>query len=250
MDAGGAEVGSGEAEPRLIQMSAAGEELGRGGELRRAGGGGGDDGDARPPAAARRASIGVGDVVRRSVSGAGRDGAEVDHRARRQVAGICAIAAAAGRGCGDHGSVVRVPATGVGGGDGELGEAAGEPWDSDSDDEDGARSFSLDPYADEFVPETEPQELEAMAMLSRPAGQSGGGDGVFAPNSGIEEGKFSGVVSADAETEDENETEDTDDPSPTQDLYWNDFELNVLRDCIPGFKGKPLKLVATLDKST
>lgn len=130
MDAGGAEVGSGEAEPRLIHMSAAGEELGRGGELRRGGGGGGggDDGDACPPAAARRASVGTGDVVWRSVSGAGRDAAELDLRARRQVAGGCAIAAAAGRSCDDRGGEVRVPATGVGGGGGELGEAVAEPW--------------------------------------------------------------------------------------------------------------------------
>ncbi|TVT98806.1 hypothetical protein EJB05_55853, partial [Eragrostis curvula] len=193
MDAGGAEVGTGEAEPLLTQMRTAGEELGRGGELRRGGGGGTDDGDGRPPAAAHHAFVGAGDVVRRSVSGAGRDDAELDLCARRQVAGICAIAAAAGRGCGNRGGEVSVPATSVGGGGGgKLGEAAAEPWDSDSDDEDGATSISLDPYADEFVPETEPQELEAIAMLSRPAGQSGGGDGVFAPKSGTEEGKFSG----------------------------------------------------------
>lgn len=113
--------------------------------------------------------------------------------------------------------------------------------DSDSDEEDGARSFSLDPYADEFVPETEPQVLEAMAMLNRPAGPIGGGDGVFVPNSGTEEGKLSAAVSADAETEDENETEDANDLGPSQDLYWNDHELKVLRDCIRGFTGKSLR---------
>ncbi|TVU43056.1 hypothetical protein EJB05_09492, partial [Eragrostis curvula] len=105
--------------------------------------------------------------------------------------------------------------------------------DSDSDNKDGTSSFSVDPYADEFVPETEPQDLEGMAMLSRPAGQTGGGDGVFAPNSGTTE--------TDAETEDENETDDTDDHAPSPDVYWNDYELTILRDCIPGFKGKSLK---------
>ncbi|TVU01837.1 hypothetical protein EJB05_52704, partial [Eragrostis curvula] len=105
--------------------------------------------------------------------------------------------------------------------------------DSDSDNEDGTSSFSVDSYADEFVPETEPQDLEGMAMLSCPAGQTGGGDGVFAPNSGTTE--------TDAETEDENKTDDTDDPAPSLDVYWNDYELTILRDCIPGFKGKSLK---------
>ncbi|TVU46220.1 hypothetical protein EJB05_05741, partial [Eragrostis curvula] len=81
-----------------------------------------------------------------------------------------------------------------------------------------------------------------MAMLSCPAGQTSGGDGVFAPNSGTTEtGKLSALVSADAETEDENKTDDTDDPAPSPDVYWNDYELTILRDCIPGFKGKSLK---------